>query len=371
MTLNFCTLFDSNYLTRGLALHESMVRHIPDFHLFIFAFDERSREILTEMALKNTTVISLKEFEDKHLLAVKPDRSIAEYCWTSTSSTILYVLDNFPVENCTYIDADIFFYSSPEPIFQEMGENSILLTEHRYSPKYNKEVKSGKYCVQFVTFKNDEKGRTALTWWRERCLEWCYDRYEDGKFGDQLYLDDWTERFPGVHVMKHLGGGIAAWNVQQYDFKVENGEAKRTEPVSFTGTNSQAGSSENTGENDSDGSKVATRNTSTSTKITGRELTTGEEFPVIFYHFHYLRFLKGGKIELGRRILSQNVLNIFYKPYILRLNQLKKEITAKYPGFDPNGARKNKLRAVSPAVFLFRKLTGVYNVFEENSFLRN
>ena len=329
MTYNFCTLFDSNYLTRGLALHESMVKYIPDFKLFIFAFDDRSHKILTKMKLKNTVVISLKEFEYPRLLEVKPTRSVAEYCWTSTSSTVLYVLDRFGVDNCTYIDADICFYSSPEPIFTEMGDNSILLTEHRYSPRYNKEVKSGRYCVQFVTFKNDERGRKALTWWRDRCLEWCYDRYEDGKFGDQLYLDDWTERFEGVHVMQHLGGGLAAWNVQQYDFVEING------------------------------------------KLTGKELSSGQQFDVIFYHYHYLRFFKGGKIELGRRVLTKNVLDIFYKPYILTLDRLKREITTRWPGFDPNGTRESKFRVVTPAIYIMRKLTGVYNVFDENTFLRN
>lgn len=329
MTYNFCTLFDSNYLTRGLALHQSMMKFIPDFRLFIFAFDDRSYKILTAMKLKNTEVISLKEFEDPELLKVKPTRSIAEYCWTATSSTVLYVLDKFGVDNCTYIDADICFYSSPEPIFNELGDKSILLTEHRYSPQYNKEVKSGKYCVQFVTFKNDEKGRKALTWWRERCLEWCYDRYEDGKFGDQLYLDDWTERFEGVHVMQHHGGGLAAWNVQQYEFDKE------------------------------------------SDKITGTVSSSGEKFDVIFYHYHYLRFFKDGKIELGRRILTDDVLNIFYKPYIHKLNQIKKDILVDYPGFDPHGARENKFLPKTPLIYLYRKLTGVYNVFEEKTFLRS
>jgi lipopolysaccharide biosynthesis glycosyltransferase len=261
--INFCTLFDTNYLSRGVALYSSLKENCTEFHLYIFAFNDKALRVLKELNLEHATLISLKEFEDAELLKVKPTRSVAEYCWTSTSSTILYVLENYNVESCTYLDADLFFYSSPESLLVEMGDKSILITEHRYSPQYNKELKSGKYCVQFVTFKNDVNGLTALRWWRERCLEWCYAYYEDGKFGDQLYLDDWTERFDGVHVLEHPGGGLAPWNVQQYDF--------------FHRKN----------------------------RLWGREKKTGNEFPAVFYHFHYLRFQKNGSVELGRRTLSQ------------------------------------------------------------------
>uniref|UniRef100_A0A832G7Z7 Glycosyl transferase n=1 Tax=Ignavibacterium album TaxID=591197 RepID=A0A832G7Z7_9BACT len=329
MTYNFCTLFDSNYLSRGIALYRSLEKHCGNFHLFIFAFDNRTFQLLKKLNLSKATIISLTEFEDEKLLEVKPTRSIAEYCWTSTSATILYVLENFDVDNCTYVDADVFFYSSPKPIFDELGDKSILITEHRYSPQYNKELKAGKYCVQFVTFKKDENGLKALRWWRDRCLEWCYARYEDGKFGDQLYLDDWTERFEGVHVMKNLGGGLAAWNVQQYDFKVVND------------------------------------------KIFGIEKSTGKEFEVIFYHFHYLKFFNDGKIELGRRTLSKDVLNIFYKNYIKFLEDIKDELLKIDSSFDPHGSTKNNFTWKTPILYFYRKLLGVYNIFDKEKFLEN
>ncbi|NUM71311.1 MAG: glycosyl transferase [Ignavibacteriaceae bacterium] len=327
MHYNFCTLFDSNYLTRGIAMYNSLNRVCSNFTLYIFAFDNRVHDILKERNLKNAVVISLKEFEDAELLKVKPTRSVAEYCWTSTSSTVLYVLENFDADNCTYIDADLYFYSSPAPLFEEMGDKSILLTEHRYSPQYNKEVKSGKYCVQFVTFKKDEKGLKALRWWRERCLEWCYAYYEDGKFGDQLYLDDWTTRFEGVHELQHQGGGLAAWNVQQYEF------------------------------------------TKAADEFTGKVSATGEKFDVIFYHFHYLRFFRNGEVELGRRTLTDQVLSYFYKPYIRELLELKDEISKNYPGFDPNGAGMKPSGLKASLITVYRKINKVYNIFEINKFL--
>ena len=46
---NYCTLFDSNYLTRGLAMYESLKKYSSNFHLFIFAFDSKSYDLLKKL----------------------------------------------------------------------------------------------------------------------------------------------------------------------------------------------------------------------------------------------------------------------------------------------------------------------------------
>lgn len=323
---NFCTLFDSNYLSRGLALYRSLERVCDNFHLYIFAFDEKCAAVLNRLSLRHATVISLHEFEDQALLSVKPTRSRAEYCWTSTSSTILYVLEHYRVDMCTYLDADMLFFDSPKALFEEMGSASVLITEHRYSPQYNKEAKTGKYCVQFVSFKNDQRGLTVLRWWRERCIEWCYARFEDGKFGDQKYLDDWTTRFDGVHELQHLGGGMAAWNIQQYDVFEKN------------------------------------------SRLFGRTRDTGEEFPVIFYHYHYVRFFADGTVELGRRSLTTEVLQLLYRPYFRRLEEAKNDIMTIDSTFDPHGAVKNHWTWKTPLLFMYRKLFGIYHIYSITKF---
>ncbi len=220
--LNFVTLFNSGYLTRGLVLYQSLEKQCSSFHLYIVAFDTATFEYFKTNPQKYLTVISLEQFEDDELKRVKPTRSVAEYCWTCTASTILYCITNFKLSNCTYIDADMSFYSDPKVLVDEMGNDSVLITEHRYTAKYDQSITSGKYCVQFVTFKNTEDGMTVLNWWRNACIDWCYNRVEDGKFGDQKYLDSWTTKFKGVHELNHLGGGIAPWNVQQYNFSKKN-----------------------------------------------------------------------------------------------------------------------------------------------------
>ncbi|MHB1048997.1 MAG: glycosyl transferase [Bacteroidota bacterium] len=302
-------------------MYQSLERVCDSFHLYIFAFDERSKTVLNALHLRHATVISLQEFEDESLLSVKQTRSRAEYCWTSTSSTILFVLQRYNVDLCTYLDADMLFFESPAPLFEEMGGDSIMITEHRYSPQYNKEAKTGKYCVQFVSIRNDVRGLTALRWWRDRCIEWCYARFEDGKFGDQKYLDDWPDRFSGVHELQHPGGGMAAWNVQQYDVFEKNG------------------------------------------RLFGIEKKTGKEFPIIFYHFHYVRYYSDGRVDLGRRKLSEQVITLLYRPYFARLDEARNTIASIDPTFDPHGAGAFEFSWKTPMLFLYRKLLGIYHIY--------
>ena len=264
-------------------MYNSLERCCSDFHLYVFAFDDKSLEHLKSLNLKYTTIISLKEFEDEELLRVKPTRSKGEYFWTCTSSTILYVLKNYDVDHCTYIDSDLYFFSSPQILFDEMGDSSILITPHHYTKKYDQSNKTGIYCVQYMTFKNDEKGLTALTWWRNSCLEWCFNRFENGRFGDQKYLDDWPERFEGVYICENLGAGVAPWNMQQYEFVKKNDI------------------------------------------IAGTEIATGNKFDIIFFHFHSLIFVSPTFFS-PRPFYKRNesVISLLFNPYAKEICRIRK-----------------------------------------------
>lgn len=299
--INFCTLFDSNYLTRGLALNESLTGVCPSYHLYVIAFDNNCYEYLQKARLPNLTPILLQDFEDEKLLAIKSSRSAAEYCWTCTPSVILYCLAKFDLPACTYIDADMLFYHDPKILLDEMGDRSVLISEHRYTKEYDRAAAAnGIYCVQFMCFKNDDNGRTALLWWRDRCLEWCYARLEDGKFGDQKYLDDWPVRFEGIHVMQHHGGGLAPWNIQQYLFTCEGNEL-------FTSY-----------------------------------LKTGQSYPVIFFHFHGLKFYTNRMASCSGTLyeIDRNVKERVYLPYLKKLLQIESRLKEEGVPFNPTGARQ-------------------------------
>ena len=77
MMYYFCTYFDQQYLPRGLALYQSLVRHCKSFQLWVLCMDSASHEVLTRMSLPNINLIALADFEngDEELLIAKQNRT--------------------------------------------------------------------------------------------------------------------------------------------------------------------------------------------------------------------------------------------------------------------------------------------------------
>ena len=273
----YCTYFDRNYLIKGLTLIESLERHEKtDFHIFVVCFDEITRIILDKLDIERVTTIPLHLLEQRDfpLLRAKQNRSLVEYYWTLTATVILRILEDNPeIDVLTYLDADLFFYSSPGPIFDEMGQNSILIHEHRFSPQQTFLEPYGKYNVGLLCFRNNANGLEAINWWRDRCIEWCYARLENGKYGDQLYLNDWPTRFQEVAVLQNIGAGVGPWNHIQYSFR------------------------------------------------TGKEGTgvLVNDTPLVFYHFHSFSFVRPEIIIPSRfptNPLTKDILRLCFIPYI-------------------------------------------------------
>jgi hypothetical protein len=327
---SYCTLFDSSYLTRGLAMYKSLQKYSEDFNLYIFAFDDISCDILRGLNLEFATIISLEEFEDKELLKIKNDRSAREYCWTCTPSTIKFCIEVYNLDSCTYLDADMCFFSNPSVLIEEMGGKSVLITEHRYTHNLEQVEKSGKYCVQFITFKNNIQGMKVLNWWRDSCNNWCYARFEDGKFGDQKYLDDWMNRFTGIHELQHLGGGMAPWNIEQYKLFVDNDQLK------------------------------------------AMERKTGSIFNVVFYHYHNLKFIDNNSIDLTDSKLSYDDINLIYRPYIKEIMDIDNHLKGTGEEGDFNATTKHySMKPTHILRVLKRKMLRRYNVYSKKYFMES
>lgn len=218
--LTFCTLFDENYLDKGLVLYRSLERVCNDFMLYILCMSNRCYDVLSDLNYKYLHPVSLKDFEDDVMLQVKKKRTVAEYCWTCSSAFTKYVIDNYHPDYCTYLDADMRFYDDPQVIIDEMVRRnaSVSIVGHRFNKNVAEEKSRivGKYCVECNTFKNDSNGRRLLGIWVNQCLEHCSTDGDGIYWADQKYLDNWVDDYPFAIELENLGAGVAPWNISQY-----------------------------------------------------------------------------------------------------------------------------------------------------------
>jgi hypothetical protein len=261
---HFVTIFDRLFLPQGLALLLSMQRHISDFTLWVICMDEKTRDVLDAYNVPNLKLLEIEKLETDELVKIKEERSRGEYCWTLTAHVPKFVFASDPeIQRVTYIDSDLWFLADPTPVFKELEdvEKAVLITEHNYAPEYAYLNKFGKFCVQFMVF-NRDTSEDVRKWWEDRCMEWCYGRLEDGKFGDQKYLDEFENLFPNdVHVLQNKNLALAPWNATMLD-------------------HSQS----------------------------------------VFFHFHGVRLLDQNRIHLGRYELPSNLCHSIFRPYYEDLN---------------------------------------------------
>jgi hypothetical protein len=224
----YATYFDQHYLTRGLALYLSLVRHSPPFTLRVLCLDDQTERVLSALQLDRLELVRLADLErtDPALLAAKPTRDRLEYYFTTGPAFLVYLLDQHPnIDTLTYLDADLFFFSDPTPIYDELGDDSILITDHRYSPSMHAlYAYRGVYNVGLLVFRRTASGQACLRRWREQCIEWCYFREESGRWADQKYLEAWPLEYDGVTVLQHRGAALGPWNLGNVEVRYQDGK---------------------------------------------------------------------------------------------------------------------------------------------------
>lgn len=294
---NFCTFFDYGYLPRALVMIQSLYKFAPQIKLWLLCMDDECYDELARRKIPYISLIRLSEFErgDDALLAAKQNRSRIEYYFTCTPSLPLFILKNNPdIPSITYLDADMSFYSSPEPVFDEIEihDASIAITPHHFAKNALLHETNGKYNVGWLTFRNDHSGLACLNWWRERCNEWCHDFYDGARFGDQKYLDHFHDLFQGVYDIQHKGVNLAVWNVGGYKL-----------------------------------SKIASN-------------LFVDNQPLVCYHFHGLKQIRTWlySTEFGnfQLVPDQILRDSIYKPYIRTIQENGKSLNI------PKGIRKRK-----------------------------
>ena len=279
---HYCSLFNSVYQFHAQLLYESICANdtVDNSQFYFFCFDQESASYFKQLNLVNVTIIPIKKLEQHlpALKAVKQERSLAEYFFTSTPAICKYVFENYSsVDEIVYLDADLFFFQSPEILFREIGESSVSIIPHRFNLlNYYKNI-FGYYNVGWISFKRDKDGVACLDKWHQDTIEWCFDKLTFRRYADQKYLNYWEKEFNGVCVLKNKGANVAPWNVGNYKIHLRD-----------------------------------------------RQVYVNDA-PLIFYHFASLKFIEGSyytTISSYLSFVNKEITDLIYRPYITRLHKL-------------------------------------------------
>jgi hypothetical protein len=233
----FCTYCDRGYAARMRCLHDSLKEQGEAFQLFVLCFDAETEAVVSSARENSLVAVLLDDVlrAEPDYAAVQSHRTRVEFFFTSTPILVRHCLRRTPVAgSMTYLDADLFFFGPPSAVIKEQGDASVGIVPHRFPTRLADRAEHGTYNVGWVSFRRDASGQACLNWWADRCLEWCHDRLDNGRFADQGYLDEFPRRFAGVRALEHPGINTAPWNVESGEIDSVDGRPRLNgQPVLF------------------------------------------------------------------------------------------------------------------------------------------
>ncbi|MGP7817092.1 glycosyltransferase [Niallia sp. 01092] len=288
----YCTILSKTRLFQFLALIISLNNVTKgNFRFYVLCVDEESYNLLKKINWENVHLYPEEELEE-HILLLKKERKIHEYCWTLKSIFLeTLLLKHGDINRVTYMDSDLYFWGNPEVIFEKQPACSVLLTkEEKYNPAWKKSfIKTltkitGKYNSGFISFKRDQNSLACLKWWKEKSIESCTILFKKQVFGDQKYLDDMPILFSGICNITTPGINIGPWNYLKYSFSQQ------------------------------------------------KDIVLLDKTPLIFYHFSGVRILENNEVKLVHN--SESNLPFIYKMYKKVLKDVVKMVSMIDSEFD-------------------------------------
>jgi hypothetical protein len=300
---HYCTYFDRGFLPQGLALWRSLAARDDAAILWVLALDDAAAQALRDLGEPRLRVVPLADLEaaDPALVATRANRSRMEYYFTLSPCWPRWLLrSQTAIDRLVYLDADLLVFSSPQPVWDELERGSVLFCSHRFPAFLAHYERHGHYNVGVLGWRRDASGLACLDWWRERCLEWCYDRIEPGRYADQKYLEEWPRLFAGVVGCGHPGVNLAPWNWMNHRYEFPHGGVR----------------------------------------VDGQ--------PLVIFHFARFRALRGGwwwqSGQLDYGVMPWTLRQALYGAYWRALGAAEKEIRRVAPGWQPvhRSARMNR-----------------------------
>jgi len=218
----YFTVSDNQFLPRTLAMCKSL-RGFTDSDICFVHTEILTQKSRLAFESRNVVLLPVEVIGKDFVGLLASSRSYIEFMWTLPSVLLDWFMNNYPgYTEYVYLDADLFFYSDLKNIWDEIPVGRVSITPHRFSPRLKSAFPdSGEFNVSWVGIPATDIGRKLAKNWAEQCIELCPEVpvrvQEKIVYGDQMYLQDWPKDYSGyVHVIRHVGAGLAPWNYENY-----------------------------------------------------------------------------------------------------------------------------------------------------------
>jgi hypothetical protein len=211
-----CTIADSTYAPKAIAMLTSALIHMPDCQHFLLDIDN-SKPKIHESPI---TVLSLKDIglSESEIESLRLKYNVIEFA-TAVKPTLLNALVKRDFRSVTYLDPDIFVTSAISEAMEIAENHEVVVVPHRCHPPQipNSEFeimlnRVGIFNFGFVTLSKNSK--TLLDWWQKKTFESGSMNWYQGQFTDQKWGDFFPAYFK-TFILKHPGYNVASWNIDE------------------------------------------------------------------------------------------------------------------------------------------------------------
>jgi 4-hydroxybenzoate polyprenyltransferase len=238
---HFCTVSNSDYLHRVLALHQSLNKQTIKARLHVLVCDDG---VFDKSKFPDTILFytpdQLKGEPYATEILTKYNDERDKLRWCLKPIFMHYLLDKGIADSVLYVDNDVFFFQPFFNLYDYVGTCGVWLTPHwrcmnpfEDAHVFKDSFKDGMYNAGFVGASRN--GKNMLEWWAMANSWACEKNRPEGLWDDQKYLDMLPVRFANVGVVRHMGCNVAVWNKRDCKRTVKGGsvEINNEYPIVF------------------------------------------------------------------------------------------------------------------------------------------
>lgn len=219
----FCCVADSQYVPFFFSLLQNLKKvHSGPLEIHFLAVDSLAEKLVRAELGDEVKVhfYRLDSIWDQSELDRILARPVSLRALSSKARLFLKAREKSSAEALFLLDLDMYFFRSPAHLNQAFGEAHTLLFP-QWSDRFTWARLHGVFNSGMV---GARKGSEALlSWWSKACWISCELDVQNGRFGDQAFIDQALCQFSGVGVYHGHDEDVAPWNSETLGVRWESG----------------------------------------------------------------------------------------------------------------------------------------------------